>query len=274
MRCSAIRRFPLLFTIAACTSSADSPDLSVAQSAADTAAVIDWDAGFAWAAADPIPLGAPGIGPRTPQDTAGDGTAMAVAAGAPQSFSPPGCVQTKVQGNVVTLLLSGCDGPLGLTQVSGTVKATFSPAMGGAVKIQLSGSSVSVGGSMISVDTQGTLTVGGDPSTRTFQASSTTSGSGPLGTSVFRSGNYTLGWQSGSSCGTIDGDSTLSGSNAATSKTTNYTRCRGMCPQSGTVIQTLSNGGTSVTLTYNATSSPTWQSNGGGNSGSLSIPCP
>jgi hypothetical protein len=269
MRLYVTRWIPALLTAVACSSNSTNvgPDTPAARAAFDTTAATDWDAGLAVAVAAPVPAM---VAALMPQDVAGNNVAASVAAGVSQNFSPSGCANVTVNANVVTFNLNACRGPLGLTNVTGTFTATLTGAMPG-LHIQLAADNVSVAGAHISVQTQGTLTLGSDQRTQTFQATSTSGGTGPFGNSVNRSGSYTLAFQPGSACATINSSFTLSGSTGTSSKLVNYTRCNRQCPQSGTVTHVLSNGMT-VTLTFNGSSNPTWQASDG-NSGTLSITC-
>lgn len=265
---------PLVVTIAACTSTtvnvpADTP---VAQTAADVAVATNYDASLAWAAADAVPAGLFILDATTaaaPEAVPGTGAASAVANAANQMFSPAGCVSASASANVATFNLNNCAGPAGLTSATGTVTATFTPSAQG-LQIQLAGNDVSIDGAKINIASQGVLTLSSDMVTKTFQANTTSSGTGPFGDSVARTGSYTLTWQAGTMCATVDSSFTDTGS-ASTTKMASYIRCRGQCPQSGTTTRNFTGG--SVTITYNGSANPPWTGSNG-NSGTINLHCP
>jgi hypothetical protein len=266
---------PFAITIAACTSTttvnvpADTP---VAQTAADVAVATNWDAALVWAAAEPVPVGLFTLDVTAvamPEAVPGSNAASAVASAANQAFSPSGCVTASASNNVATFNLNNCIGPEGLAAATGTFTATFTPSPQG-LQIQVAGNNVAVDSGKINVATQGNLTLGSDMVTKTFQANTTSSGTGPYGNSLARSGSYTATWQTGSTCATIASSFTESGS-ASTTKMSSYVRCRGQCPQSGTTTRTFTNG--SVTITYNGSSNPPWTASDG-ETGTVNVHCP
>jgi hypothetical protein len=96
------------------------PD-SIAPTALDVASATESEAGLSLAATDPIPpqlLQSPDAGSGgSPAEEAADAVASAVS----QYFSPSSCAAATQNGNVVTVQLSGCKGPLGLSAVNGTI---------------------------------------------------------------------------------------------------------------------------------------------------------
>ena len=268
---------PFAAAVVACTTTppvtvpANTP---VAQTAADVAVATDWDAGFVWAAADPVPIGlvtlAKPLPGQMPEAVAGSNVASTVANAAAQIFQPTGCAAASASGNVVTFTLNNCSGPLGLTAATGTATATFTPTAQG-LQIQLAGNNIAVDSGRLDLASQGVLTFGSDMVTKTFQANTSSGGTGPYGNNVARTGTYTLTWQSGSTCGTINSSFTDAGS-ASTTQLASYVRCRAQCPQSGTVTQTVSSG-TVVTVTLNGSINPSWAASDG-ETGTLTLQCP
>ena len=89
-----------------------------------------------------------------------------------------------------------------------------------------------------------------------------------------RAGSYTLSWQGGGSgCAAIDGTLTGVGtrSNTASIAIAGHERCRGQCPQMGTVTSTFPGG--SLSLTYNGSSMAQCTSSAGG-AQTFVLPCP
>lgn len=198
---------PFGVAIVACTSStvtapADQP---AAQVASDVTVATNYEASLAWAAADPVPTTLFTATAETAAEISPGASAATASAGAVnQEFSPSGCATAAANANVATFTLNNCTGPTGLKGASGTFTATFTPSAQG-LEIQLAGADIMANGANIEVASVGFLTVASDMVTKTFQANTTSGGTGPFGNSVARVGSYTLGWQSGMSCGTING---------------------------------------------------------------------
>jgi hypothetical protein len=197
--------------------------------------------------------------------------ASAVAASVDRYF-PNGCATATASGNVVTFKLNDCTGPLGLLATSGTVTATLN-VVGNSVHVQLSGSNVSANGATLNLATTGILTATASGQ-KTLQANSQTSGTGPGGNNIMRTGMYTLVWPTGTGCATLNG--TLSGIGAGvyagtSTQITNYVTCTNKCPQSGMTVSSF-NGG-SVTLLFNGTTNAQCTSSLG-TSALLPLSCP
>jgi hypothetical protein len=272
---------PLLGTaiLAACTSTTSSlvvacgPD-DVATTNWDVAVATNYEAALYYGALDPIPVGfytvasAPIGADAAPADPS---AAAASAAAAAVATYFPNCANATAAGNVTTYTLNNCTGPLGLVGASGTVTATFN-VVGSSVQIQLAGNGVHANGGILNLMSSGTLTAGANGQ-KTLQANTTTSGTGPDGNNVMRSGMYTLVWPTGAGCATING--TLNGVGSAgfvgSTQITNYVACAGKCPQSGSTTHAFAGG--TVTLQFNGSNSAACTASNG-TSASVPLTCP
>ena len=192
---------PFAVGLVAYGSTASDVDTPAAAAAADDVAVTDSEAGLAWAAADTAAVGVLDVTVGT-QAVSGSSVAQAAASAARMAFSPSGCVNATASGNVVTYVLNACAGPLGIVGASGTFTSTLTPGPQG-LQVQLAARSLRINGAVIDVQTQGAVTSSGGGSSRMFQATTMSSGTGPYGNSTSRTGSYTLAWQTGSTCGTV-----------------------------------------------------------------------
>jgi hypothetical protein len=251
---------PLLgvMTVAACTSTTTTfpvvvcgPD-NVATTNVDVIAATNAEAAWYYATLDPIVFGGPivtdaPIGTDTNPSSASNAAARAVAAAVDRYF-PNGCATATASGNVVTFILDGCSGPLGLLGSTGTFTATLN-VEDGTVQTRVAGNNLRASGGIVNLSTSGTFTV--SKGQKTLQATSQSTGTGPNGNSITHMGMYTLVWPTGTGCATINGlfsgigPGTYSGTNT---QITNYVTCTSKCPQSGMAVGSF-NGG-SVTLTF------------------------
>ena len=261
----------------ACTSTTSSlvvacgPD-DVATTNWDIVATTNYEAGWYFAALDPVPLSFFGVTSGTIIAVAAtsNNAATLVAASAGQNF-PNSCASATANGNVVTFMLDNCSGPLGLVGTTGTITATFN-LVSNALQIQLAGTGVHANGATLNLATSGTFTVNASGQ-KTLDATTQTSGTGPDGNSVTL-GSFTLVWPTGTGCATINGNFSGIGSGTFAGTTTqisNYVACTGMCPRSGMTVSSF-NGGT-ATLTFNGTSNAQCSASDG-TSGSIPLRCP
>jgi hypothetical protein len=232
------------------------PD-NVATTTYDVATVTNFEAGFYWAAADPIATGLYtfDVIRDAPQATSQAVSAASAAAAAVGSYYSSGCATASANQNVVTYTLDNCSGPLALISTSGTFTATFTATGNGSIQIALAGTNINADGGVLMLQTSASVTLNASGQ-RTLSASSQTTGTGPDGNSINHTGTYTLVWPTGAGCGTLNATLSNVGSGiyaGTTTTITNYVVCRETCPQSGTVKSSF-NGG-NVTLTYNGSNS-------------------
>jgi hypothetical protein len=256
----------LALLVASCSSGSSSttcgPD-SIASTARDVTSATESEAGFSLAVTDSIPTGLlqsadAGLG-GSPAEEAADAVASAVG----QYFSPSSCAAATRNVNVVTIQLSGCSGPLGLSAANGTISATITVDIHG-LHVEVDGN-VTVGSAKLQLKSNGTASISADLRTKTLQIESSGGGTGPLGNNVAHTGSYTLSWEGGGTgCATIDGTFTGVGSRSDTASIViaGYKRCSGQCPQAGTVTSTFPGG--SLSVVYNGTSTAQCTSSAGG----------
>ena len=201
-------------------------------------------------------------------------TADQLAAGAtvrvPKAFTPSSCVTAVQAGPKVTYTLVNCTGPYGLVNVSGTLVATYSRASTGGVQVLITGTGLKANKAVIDVNATVIATQAG--STRSASVTGTASGSGPRGISLSRDGQYTITYDSETSCATVNGSwKTDVGARSSTTTVSNYGRCKGACPTSGTIVHDTPRGG-AVTVTYSGGETASWTTSTG-RSGTVNLLC-
>jgi len=215
--------------------------------------------------------GVPGQTPNVEGSISVTVVAGAAAALAGQFFTPSSCVSATATGNVVTYSMNNCTGPLGVKAASGKYTVTFTPAVTqSGLDIALAGSGITVNGATLQLDTQATLTLGADGVTRTLQATTQSSGTGPNGTDTSRTGTYTLTWQPTTACATLKGSILTPSMSTAT--ISDYVTCSGKCPSSGQVTRTTP--GSDVTVLFNGTSTANWTETPNTQTGTIGLHCP
>ena len=217
----------------------------------DNADAVAWEGGFLWAVAMPI----------DPTVTV-DVTAVA-ASGArtiTASFAPAGCASATANGNAITLQLNDCSGPFGINHVTGTVTFAFAAVTGG-VQIVASATNLQIGGGNLTISATGVLS--GTGGARTLTVNTNGGGTGPNGTSVARQGQYTITWNVGDVCAEVSGTVTAGSGNVQSTSFRSFDACATGCPRSGTVTLTDPATGTTLTTTYNGSTSVTVTSSNG-----------
>ena len=183
-------------------------------------------------------------------------------------LQPQGCATAKVDANIVTYTFNGCTGPYGLVSLSGTVVASYAMVSGGGgVTVTMLGANLQANGNSVSLNA--TSTVSGLGATRQAMVSSMTSAVTARGQRISHSGNYTAAWDG--TCLTLNGAfSTQIGLLGWSTAITNYKRCQGMCPASGSVVITA--GTSSATVTYSGSATAMYKDDKG-NSGTVTLSC-
>ncbi len=207
----------------------------------------------------------------TSADSAEGSTGEAAATSAktkfPAHFTPSGCAVATVTGNKVSYVLTKCTGPWGLAHVTGTIDVTYTKTATGFSAVA-SGSNLMVNRATIDLDATGTFSSDGTTKTATVDAKS--SGTGPNGNHVTRSGSYTVTWDS--TCMTLDGMWTTGiGLKSASTTIDNMKLCSGMCPQSGTVVH-VGFFGFTITVSFDGTGAVKW-STSNNKSGTVNLSC-
>lgn len=201
-----------------------------------------------------------------------DQVAARIAANVATRWNPSGCATATASGSNVTITLNDCTGPRGLLHVTGTIDLTASVSATGVISVTGHSDSLQVNRAEMSFDTSATYGVTG--TTHTLAVQTQGQGTGPLGNSIDHNGNYTITWDTGSQCGSIDGMWSTEFSNSSASATrsndVSLMRCAGGCPTGSVVHHFL--GGQTLTITFDGTATATWQTSGG-KSGTINLTC-
>jgi hypothetical protein len=149
-------------------------------------------------------------------------------------YGPPECVTTEVDGPTVTYTFDDCTGPFGLVHVSGSFAVTYISTLT-SIQAEVTGS-LSANQASISLDVDADYSIVGGESV--LSISSRSSGVGPRGNEIERSGEFTATLNSQTSCISLDGQWSL-GVNALNwnSSVSGFEKCAGSCPSNGGVIE-------------------------------------
>ena len=249
-----------------CGGSTQTASSMYAYSADDIVTAAGYEAALLWGAGDPFsPF--PFISGAGPLSHASD-AATAAATAAPQMFRPSTCVMAQASTNVVSYRFMECAGPLGLTHLSGTATVTFSD-IGNGLQVVAKAKNLSVNGAMLNIDSTGTYTEMNNQ--KQLEMTTMSGGMGILGNGTGRIGTYTLAWQNGDTCATLDASFTDTGPSDGTTNVTGFEICRGACPAAGTVTRMAA--GRQVTLTFDGRSTAAWH-DGDGQTGAVILRCP
>lgn len=187
-----------------------------------------------------------------------------IAAHAEARYSPPTCVSTNINGSTVILNFNDCTGPRGLRQVTGELAEAVSVDAAG-VHVHASASQLQIGQSTMAIDSTIVYTISGGA--RSMSVMTNGAGTGPLGNSIARQGNYNVTWDA--SCVATNGSwATTRGENSR-STTAQLKRCEHQCP-AGTVTHTY--GGRTITITFDGSAIAKWTTSNG-KSGAINLIC-
>jgi len=257
---------------ASTTTATTTPEAAVAT---DEVAAANYDAAWSFAVSDAFTtpfLGAIFIKghPRPKQAVVVfDPVAAAntIAASATTYYSPASCVTAISTGPTATLKLNSCNGPVGLTELNGTVTATFNTG-GSGPQFTLTSSDLEISGVPYTLNATGIISDSNNTRTVTLNSMSVRSNA-----STTRSWQGTISWTKGNPCLTVNGTGTQLLNNTTYATTMNgYERCSGQCPTAGTLTSSGPNGGT-ATITFNNSATPGFTDSNGTN-GAISISCP
>jgi hypothetical protein len=206
----------------------------------------------------------------TSAESAAGATTEGLVASAAQRFSerfqPAGCAVATTSGNVVSYTLRDCTGPRGLVHVTGAIQIAYTRTATGHIA-KATASKLLVEGATIDLDATSTV-VEADARTATVEAHS--SGIGPRGRAIERSGSYEVSWDS--SCMTLEGTwSTTIGLLRTSTRVEQLRKCTGMCPSSGTVRHEGLRDRT-LTISFDGSNSASW-SGSDGKSGTVELDC-
>ena len=259
---------------AACSSSsaptADNPattaaeGLDAAQGVNDEAAVLELTTEGSDSAAVATVAGPSGIA-LTPPTADQVAAYMATHVGA--ELQPATCHSATTNGATDVFTYNECTGPRGLTHMTGTMTVTYSVDVAG-IHAHSTASAFVINQSTLDIDATATYTT--TSATRNLAVTTQSSGTGPLGHTVTRQGNYTATWSA--TCHTLNGSwSTSSGGLTGTLTVAQVTRCGGHCPQAGGTVTHTKLSGVTVTITYDGTAVAHWTS--GSKSGTIQLSC-
>lgn len=182
-------------------------------------------------------------------------------------LQPQGCATAQATGSTVNYTFNNCTGPYGLVNLSGQVAANYTLVAGGGVTVTLSGTNLKANGSTVTLNA--TAVVTGTAGNRQATVTSSTSAQTSRGRTISHSGSYTAGWDG--SCLTLTGAFTTQiGLLGWSTSITNYKRCQGMCPASGTVVITA--GANTATVTFAGNATVTFTDNKG-DTGTVTLLC-
>lgn len=202
-------------------------------------------------------------------------TVMGGTAGAPGAastvFSPSSCVTKDQQGDVITYTLAGCSGPFGLATVTGTVVVTLKPSAGAGVTADIVGTGLQINKGTADTTATAVLTFAGTKRNMTWNGKTT--GKTGRGRAYERTGSWTLSWDVGGECVSIDGTATGKiGAKETETTVTGFQKCKDACPTSGTLVVKDATSGDQVSLTYDGSSKATFTGVRGG-TGQVALLC-
>jgi hypothetical protein len=186
-------------------------------------------------------------------------------------FMPAGCATVTTNKNVNTYTFTNCTGPYGLLELNGTATVTFTPMLGGKVKVELAAQDFKISTASVNLAATCVLTTGVTQQSATVTTSS--SATNARGESAAHSGSYTAGWDQ--SCMTLNGTFTTTVGNVAWSTViANFRQCTGMCPDSGGTVTVSSERGGSITVHYtNGGTAEVTTTTAGGTRGMIVLSC-
>jgi hypothetical protein len=155
-----------------------------------------------------------------------------------------------------------------MVHLTGTVVVAYTKTDTG-ITVHVTTSDFSINQSTISIDSTATYT--NDNGSKSLTVETQGSGTGPLGHTVTRMGNYTLTW--GDSCFTLDGQWSTQGEQVSRSTTVdNFSRCLAMCPKAGGSIAHTYTNGLTVTVSFDGSAIAAWSASNG-HSGHFPLIC-
>jgi hypothetical protein len=171
----------------------------------------------------------------------------------------------------VTLTINDCTGPYGMVHMSGTVFVNYEPIDSG-IQAQITANDLKLNNATLTLASTAKLTL--DGTDRILIVTTDSTGTGPRGNSITRSGSYELAWDFTTDCVSLGGDWTtyINNRNWVTA-VTGYERCGAGCPKDGGRI-TYSGGIRNVTVTvdFDGSDQAAWASSRG-SSGAVLLGC-
>ena len=169
--------------------------------------------------------------------------------GVAKYFQPEGCAKATVNAEAVTLVLTKCKGPLGVSGMNGMVKATLSEHEGG-TKITATSSELQGNAAKLKLNVEAIYLINGD--LRILQFTNKSASKGSRGNTIQEDESGTITWKQGDTCLTRTSRGTTIVNGRSFKKVVDgLTTCESKCPKSGTM--TLGSDDGSVTLKYDGT---------------------
>ncbi len=192
--------------------------------------------------------------------------AQHIAATVPLRWLPAGCATSTVSGADVTIVFNDCTGPRGLLHVTGTLD--LSVTVGNAIVVAGTATNFEVNKATLDIDTTATYTTSG--TTHSIAVQTTGTGTGALGNPIDHQGDYTVTWDTATTCAMLDGSWSTEIGTATRSNEVNVTRCAAGCP-TGMLVHT-GLGGVTLTVTFDGTPTASWTTSTG-KSGTFLLAC-
>jgi hypothetical protein len=244
------------------SANADSPgaDLADAKQTVDSATIVQGESALFVSTIEGV-----GRGNKRPHSlpTAAQ-VAEYIAAHASTRYLPAACLSANVNGATVVLVFNNCTGPQGLRKVTGQVVEVVSVDVAG-IHVHASATRLQIGQTTMDIDSSIIYTI--DSGNRSMSVTTSGAGTGPLGNSIVRQGNYTVTWDA--SCVATDGSWATTSGERSRSTTAQMKRCDHQCP-TGTVTHT--HGGRTTTITFDGSPVAKWTTNDG-KSGTINLIC-
>jgi hypothetical protein len=252
------------FTTVGCAKNSANEDSAAA--AIDSSSSVESEGNVMMAVSD----GADGMALQAPALPTPEQVAQRIAANVPLRWSPSGCATSTVNGADVTITFNDCTGPRGLLHVTGELDLVAS--VGSNVVVTGTATNFEVNRATLDIDSTATYSSSG--TTHSIAVATTGTGVGALGNAIDHQGNYTVTWDTASTCGSIAGmwstEISTTTRSATRSNDVNLMRCAGGCP-TGTLVHT-GLGGVTLTVTFDGTATASWTTSGG-KSGTFGLQC-
>lgn len=190
------------------------------------------------------------------------------------AFGPADCAQIVQTGAAITMTFTDCNGPYGISGVSGVANLTFAVEALNSVAVVFTATGLSLNGLTLTVNLSGE--VAERDSARTWQLVSSSAANAGNGEVLARAGSFTM--TRADDCVVIDGGWTTSiGTRNWATALSGLSRCGDVCPDAGTVVVTggdadVEGSASAVTVTFNGTNDASWASSAGG-LGQISLVC-
>lgn len=214
--------------------------------------------------------GADGMALTAPALPTADQVASRIAANVALRWNPSGCATATASGANVTIQFNDCTGPRGLLHVTGELDLTVT--VNTSIVIAGTATGLQVNHAVLDVDTSAVYSSNG--TTHSIAVTTTGTGTGPLGNTIDHNGDYTVTWDTASTCGSVAGSWSTEISSTTASATrsnqVNVMRCAGGCP-TGTLVHT-GFGGVTLTVTFDGSATAAWTTSNG-KSGTIALQC-